>query len=107
MVGREVEIEGLERPAVITQDGMTIFGADGKKVLVSQLQLEDGRMIRATKWGKEEKTEKLELTEEEEKLRERIRVSQVDDFNSRTLYNLECCSLKCSFDCYECTFIAL
>ena len=77
MVGREVEIEGLERPAVITQDGMTIFGADGKKVLVNQLQLEDGRMIPATKWGKEEKTEKLELTEEEEKLRERIKVSQV------------------------------
>ena len=75
VIGREVQVEGLERPAVISQHGMTLFGRDGKKILISQLQLEDGRMIPATQWGKEEKTEKLELTEEEEKLRESIRVS--------------------------------
>ena len=67
-------IEGLERPGVITQDGLCVYGADGRKVLITQLQLEDGRMIAATKWGIEEKTEKLELTEAEEKIRDRINV---------------------------------
>lgn len=54
---------------------MVMYGRDGKKIMVSQLQLEDGRMIAATKWGLEEKIEKLELTEDEEKIKERIRVS--------------------------------
>lgn len=81
MVGRETVIEGLERPAVITQDGMCIFGTDGKKVLVTQLQLEDGRMIPATKWGVEEKAEKLELTEDEEKIKDRIKVSSINKLN--------------------------
>ena len=67
-------IEGIERPAVITQDGLSVYGTDGRKVLVTQLQLQDGRMIAATKWGKEEKIEKLELTEDEEKIRDRIQV---------------------------------
>ncbi len=35
------------------------------KVLVTQLQLEDGHMIPASKWGKVEKVEKLELSPEE------------------------------------------
>ena len=32
VVGREVTIEGLKKPAVVNNDGMYIFGADGKKV---------------------------------------------------------------------------
>lgn len=74
MLGREVVIEGLERPAIVSQEGMYIFGADGKKILITQLQLEDGRMIPAAKWGIEEKAEKLELTEDEDKIKNRIEV---------------------------------
>ena len=73
--GREVNVEGAEQPAVVVQDGMVLFGGDGKKVMVTQLQLEDGRVIPAGRWGREEKVEKLELTTEEEQLRETIRVS--------------------------------
>ncbi len=67
-------IEGLERPAIVNQDGMYMYGEDGRKVLVTQLQFEDGRMIAASKWGQEESTEKLKLTKEEEKIQERIKV---------------------------------
>ena len=32
VVGREVTVEGLKKPAVVNNDGMYIFGTDGKKV---------------------------------------------------------------------------
>ena len=76
VTGREIEIEGLSQPAVITQNGLVMYGSDGKKIRVTQLQLEDGRMIPANKWGKEEKVEKLELSPEEKALQEKLRVSQ-------------------------------
>ena len=75
VIGREIEIEGLSRPAVITQNGLVAYGSDGKKIRVTQLQLDDGRMIPATKWGREEKVEKLELSPEEEALAEKLRVN--------------------------------
>ena len=75
--GREVSIEGLERPAVVTDSGMVLFGSDGKKVMVTQVQFEDGRMIPARQWGREEKTEKLVLSPDEEKLQEKIMVEAV------------------------------
>lgn len=56
---------------------MVAYCKDGKKICVTQLQLEDGRMIPATQWGKEEKVEKLELSPEEEALKEHIRVSEI------------------------------
>ena len=79
--GREIEIEGLAQPAVITQNGLVMYGSDGKKIRVTQLQLEDGRMIPANKWGREEKVEKLELSPEEEALQEKLRVSHLDHFD--------------------------
>ena len=75
VIGREIEIEGLSRPAVITQNGLVAYGSDGKKIRVTQLQLDDGRMIPATNWGREEKVEKLELSPEEEALAEKLRVN--------------------------------
>ena len=72
--GREVSIDGLERPALVTHEGMVVYGRDGKKILVTQLQLEDGRMIPAANWGKQLTVVKLELTSEEETLRDKIRV---------------------------------
>ena len=73
--GREVSIEGLSRPGVITSQGLVVFGADDKKVLVNQFQLEDGKVIPATKYGKEEHHVHLELTPEEEAIVEKIQVS--------------------------------
>jgi len=75
--GIEVAIEGLSKPAVVNNDGMYIFGSDGKKVLVGQLQFEDGQMIPASKWGKVEKVEKLELSPEEEGMQEAVRASWI------------------------------
>ena len=69
-----MEIAGLSRPAVVTSDGLVCYGSDDKKVVVSQLQFEDGKMIPASKFGKEEETVTVEMTPEEEELREKIRV---------------------------------
>jgi formyltetrahydrofolate dehydrogenase len=72
--GREIFIEGLNRPALITDNGLVVSGNDGKKINVGQIQLEDGRTIPAWKWGREDKVIKLELTPEEETMKEQIRV---------------------------------
>ena len=32
MVGKEVEVEGMTRPAVLNEDGMYFYGNNGKKV---------------------------------------------------------------------------
>lgn len=73
--GTEVAISGVARPAVVNGDGMHIFGNDGKKVLVTQLQFEDGQMIPAGRWGRVEKVERLELTEEEAAMKETIKAT--------------------------------
>lgn len=78
-MGREIEIEGLDRPAVITHNGLVAYGVDGKKVCVTQLQLDDGRMIPSTQWGKEEKVDKLELSPKEETIKEQLKVSTFCD----------------------------
>ncbi|XP_071083635.1 cytosolic 10-formyltetrahydrofolate dehydrogenase-like isoform X2 [Haliotis cracherodii] len=64
--GTTVEIPGASKPAIVHKKGMIFFGNDGKMVNVSQVQLESGKMIPASKFGKDDKsTEKLELTQEE------------------------------------------
>ena len=82
--GQEVEIAGLSRPAVVTHDGLVCYGSDDKKVLIRQLQFEDGKMIPASKFGKEEETVTVEMTPEEEELREKIRVSSVQWITSES-----------------------
>ena len=74
VVGREVMIPELSRPAVVNNDGMYLFGSDEKKILVTQLQFEDGKMIQASKWGSNEPVVKLELTEEELVMQEKLKV---------------------------------
>ncbi|KAL5515301.1 hypothetical protein EMCRGX_G000452 [Ephydatia muelleri] len=63
--GQEVAIAGLPRPAVVNKEGMHIFGKDGKKLVVTQVQFEDGQMISASKWGQNQTQDKLELSPEE------------------------------------------
>ena len=76
VVGKEVVVPGLPRPAVVNNDGMYIFGNDDKKVLVTQLQYEDGKMINASKWGSSDIVVKLELTEEELVMEEKLKARQ-------------------------------
>ena len=47
----------------------------GAQVLVTQLQFEDGQMIPAGRWGRVEKVERLELTEEEAAMKETIKAT--------------------------------
>ena len=50
---------------------MWLFGSDGRKVVVSQVQLEDGRTVNASKFGSAELDEVvvLELSPEEEEMK--------------------------------------
>lgn len=80
VVGKEVIISGLSRPAVVNDDGMYIFGNDDKKILVTQLQFEDGKMINAAKWGSSDAVVKLELTEEELVIEEKLKVTVKQTF---------------------------
>ena len=107
MVGKEVKVQGMTRPATLNEDGLYCYGNDGKKVqqilkpkfqilsdviyppslhhpsstiplsqlLITQLQLSDGQMVRAHMFGQTEKQEKLVLTEEEEAMVEKVRAS--------------------------------
>lgn len=77
VVGREVMIPELSRPAVVNNDGMYLYGSDDKKILITQLQFEDGKMIQASKWGSNEPVIKLELTQEELVMQEKLKVQQI------------------------------
>ncbi|CAG5117906.1 unnamed protein product, partial [Candidula unifasciata] len=71
--GTEVVVEGMSRPAIVHKRGMILFGNDGGMINVSQIQHESGKMIPASKFGKEDaSTQKLELTPEEEKISEKL-----------------------------------
>ncbi|KAL3853603.1 hypothetical protein ACJMK2_017137 [Sinanodonta woodiana] len=73
--GPEFQVEGCSKPAIVHRDGMVLFGNDGKMVNVSQVQMESGKMISASKFGKEDTHEdKLELTPEEEKMIKDLKV---------------------------------
>lgn len=72
--GTPVTIEGSEVPAIVHKGGMTLTGVDGKMLTVKTLQLEDGRMIQAAKFGQmEEAAEAIELTEEEKSMEAKLR----------------------------------
>ncbi|KAJ8302046.1 hypothetical protein KUTeg_021033, partial [Tegillarca granosa] len=65
--GNKVDIAGCSKQAIVHKYGMVIFGNDGKMVNVSQLQFENGKMIQASKYGKEDTSQaKIEFTPEEE-----------------------------------------
>lgn len=73
--GTKVELAGASKPAIVHKYGMVIFGNDGKMVNVSQLQFENGKMIQASKFGKEDTSQtKLELTPEEETMIKNLKV---------------------------------
>jgi len=72
--GTEVTVDGMSKPALVHINGMLLTGADGQRVNVTSLQLDDGKMIQANKYGQssEEHTE-LELTAEEHTIQDNIK----------------------------------
>lgn len=65
--GDEVDIAGAAKKALVTEQGLVIFGNDQKMVAVKQLQLDSGRVINASRYGKQEEgREALQLSPEEE-----------------------------------------
>lgn len=65
--GLQVQIPGASKPAIVHRRGMVLFGSDGKMVNVSQVQFASGKMIPASKFGKDDSsTQELTLTPEEE-----------------------------------------
>ncbi|XP_005090853.1 cytosolic 10-formyltetrahydrofolate dehydrogenase [Aplysia californica] len=64
--GTEIAIEGASKPAIVHKNGMILFGNDGNMLNVTNVQHQSGKMVPASKFGKEDaSTQKLELTPEE------------------------------------------
>ncbi|XP_013396004.1 cytosolic 10-formyltetrahydrofolate dehydrogenase-like isoform X1 [Lingula anatina] len=72
--GRPVDIQGKNTPAIVHEEGMILFGNDGKMVNIRTMQLPSGKTIHASHFGQEEalyKTE-IELSDEEKEMKEII-----------------------------------
>ncbi|XP_043564547.1 cytosolic 10-formyltetrahydrofolate dehydrogenase-like [Chiloscyllium plagiosum] len=76
--GQTLDIPGAHAPAIVSRNGLFLFGNDGKMLLVKSLQFEDGKMIPASKYFSSSESSSLQLTEEEEKIKEQLRVSAED-----------------------------
>ncbi|XP_072529047.1 mitochondrial 10-formyltetrahydrofolate dehydrogenase isoform X2 [Salminus brasiliensis] len=72
--GQPLDMEGASQPGLITGSGLVLFGSDGKALQVKNLQFEDGKMIPAAKYFSSGDSASIELTEEEKKMAEEIRV---------------------------------
>ncbi|CAI5786160.1 mitochondrial 10-formyltetrahydrofolate dehydrogenase [Podarcis lilfordi] len=72
-LGEELAIKGAAKPGLVTENGLVLFGNDGKMLLVRNLQFEDGRMIPASKYFSADKLSAIELTEEEKQMAENIK----------------------------------
>uniref|UniRef100_A0AAV2IQM8 Carrier domain-containing protein n=1 Tax=Knipowitschia caucasica TaxID=637954 RepID=A0AAV2IQM8_KNICA len=72
--GDPVQVEGASQSAVVSKSGLVLYGTDGNAVLVKNLLFEDGKMIPASKYFSSGESSSLELTEEETKTSEQIRL---------------------------------
>ncbi|XP_015446930.1 mitochondrial 10-formyltetrahydrofolate dehydrogenase [Pteropus alecto] len=72
--GEPLEIKGAKTPGLVTKNGLVLFGNDGKALMVRNLQFEDGKMIPASQYFSAGETSVLELTAEEVKVAETIKV---------------------------------
>lgn len=71
--GTSITIPGMTKPGVVHEDGLLLFGTDGKGVNVKQLQFEDGKMIAAGKYGQAEEEVKIEFSPEEQQMADAIK----------------------------------
>uniref|UniRef100_A0A2I3MLP6 10-formyltetrahydrofolate dehydrogenase n=1 Tax=Papio anubis TaxID=9555 RepID=A0A2I3MLP6_PAPAN len=72
--GEPLEIKGAKKPGLVTKNGLVLFGNDGKALMVRNLQFEDGKMILASQYFSAGETSVVELTAEEVKVAETIKV---------------------------------
>ncbi|CAH7320359.1 Aldh1l2 [Phodopus roborovskii] len=72
--GEPLDISGSKKPGLVTKNGLVLFGNDGKALVVRNLQFEDGKMIPASQYFSSGETSVLELTAEEMKEAETIKV---------------------------------
>uniref|UniRef100_A0A2K5PQ13 10-formyltetrahydrofolate dehydrogenase n=1 Tax=Cebus imitator TaxID=2715852 RepID=A0A2K5PQ13_CEBIM len=72
--GEPLEIKGAKTPGLVTKNGLVIFGNDGKALMVRNLQFEDGKMIPASQYFSAGETSVVELTADEVKVAETIKV---------------------------------
>ncbi|XP_007447370.1 PREDICTED: mitochondrial 10-formyltetrahydrofolate dehydrogenase [Lipotes vexillifer] len=72
--GEPLEIKGAKKPGLVTKSGLVLFGNNGKALMVRNLQFEDGKMIPASQYFSAGETSVLELTAEEVKVAETIKV---------------------------------
>ncbi|XP_045409013.1 mitochondrial 10-formyltetrahydrofolate dehydrogenase [Lemur catta] len=72
--GEPLEIKGAKKPGLVTKNGLVLFGNDGKALMVRNLQFEDGKMIPASQYFSAGETSVVELTAEEVKVAEIIKV---------------------------------
>lgn len=72
--GEPLEIKGAKTPGLVTKNGLVLFGNDGKALMVRNLKFEDGKMIPASQYFSAGETSVLELTAEEVKVAETIKV---------------------------------
>ncbi|NP_001085894.1 cytosolic 10-formyltetrahydrofolate dehydrogenase [Xenopus laevis] len=73
--GQPLEIPGASRPALVTKTGLVLFGNDGERLTVKNIQFEDGKMIPASQYFKTADSAALQLSEEEQKVSEEIRAA--------------------------------
>ncbi|KAH9525845.1 Cytosolic 10-formyltetrahydrofolate dehydrogenase [Bulinus truncatus] len=72
--GTQVSIENAKHPALVHKDGMILFGNDGNMLNITQVQFSSGKMIPASKFGKEDSfTQKLELTTKENEMEKTLK----------------------------------
>ncbi|XP_070264059.1 mitochondrial 10-formyltetrahydrofolate dehydrogenase [Myotis yumanensis] len=72
--GEPLEMKGAKKPGLVTKSGLVLFGNDGKALMVRNLQFEDGKMIPASQYFSAGETSVVELTAEEMKVAETIKV---------------------------------
>ncbi|XP_028346395.1 mitochondrial 10-formyltetrahydrofolate dehydrogenase [Physeter macrocephalus] len=72
--GEPLEIKGAKKPGLVTKSGLVLFGNDGEALMVRNLQFEDGKMIPASQYFSAGETSVVELTAEEVKVAETIKV---------------------------------
>ncbi|XP_066119503.1 mitochondrial 10-formyltetrahydrofolate dehydrogenase [Saccopteryx bilineata] len=72
--GEPLEIKGAMKPGLVTKNGLVLFGNDGKALMVRNLQFEDGKMIPASQYFSAGETSVVELTADEVKVAETIKV---------------------------------
>ncbi|XP_006141495.1 mitochondrial 10-formyltetrahydrofolate dehydrogenase isoform X2 [Tupaia chinensis] len=72
--GEPLEMKGAKKPGLVTKHGLVLFGNDGKALMVRNLQFEDGKMIPASQYFTASEMSAVELTAEEVKVAETIKM---------------------------------